>query len=220
MFSTLKAGLLRLVIPVIKRRRIADLHAAQGGAGRFVGWLSAAAPLAVALSAGVGMTGSGALAQSSGNKAAFSMPVNVEAWRLDTLGQNGAYRFRQADGNCRITFGQNLGADAARAKGQSPRQSIDAYIDRVAAAVGRVERVEVDALELKSGASEQVPFVSVEFAYRGKDKVEYHNRISAAWIGDVELLIVAACPAAEWLAARSSIEAFVGKTSITQFGDP
>jgi len=83
-----------------------------------------------------------------------------------------------------------------------------------------VERVEVDALELKSSAGEEVPFVSVEFAYRGKDKVEYQNRISAAWIDDVELLIVAACPAAEWLAGRHLIDALVGKTSITQFSNP
>lgn len=98
------------------------------------------------------------------------MPTSVEAWRLDTLGQNGASRFRQAYGNCQITFGQNLGADAARAKGQSPRQSIDAYIDRVAAAVGRVERVGVDAINLRSSAGERVPFVSAEFAYIGKTK--------------------------------------------------
>ena len=220
MFSTLKPGLSRLVIPVMNSGRIADMRAAQGRAGRVFERLSVAVPLAVALSGGIGMTGSGALAQSSGNRAAFSMPTGVEAWRLDTLGQNGAYRFRQAHGNCQITFGQNLGADAARAKGQNPRQSIDAYIDRVAAAVGRVERVEVDALELKSSAGEEVPFVSVEFAYRGKDKVEYQNRISAAWIDDVELLIVAACPAAEWLAGRHLIDALVGKTSITQFSNP
>ncbi|WP_019171844.1 hypothetical protein [Pseudaminobacter salicylatoxidans] len=214
MFNILKAGISRLVIRVMNRSRMAYLGAAQGGR------LSVAAPLAAALSTCVSVTGSDALAQSSGNSAAFSMPANIAAWRLDALRQNGVYRFGQVDGNCQITFGQNLGADAARAKGLNPRQSMGAYIDRVAAAVGRVERVEVDAVELKSSTGDGVLFASIEFAYMGKDKVEYQNRISAAWIGDVELLIVAACPAAEWFAGRPLIDAFVSKTSITQISDP
>src|SRR5690606_16677902 len=131
----------------------------------------------------------------------------------DIFGQNGAYRFRQNDGNCQITFGQNHGADAARATGQDTRHGIDAYIDRVSAEVGRVERIEVDAVELMTEAGEIVPFTSTEFAYLGKDAVGYHNRISMAWIGDVELLIVAACPSTEWLSGTPLIDAFLAQTS-------
>lgn len=189
-------------------------------APRGTGRLSLAAPLAVSLLAGLAVGNSDTLAQSLETMAAFSMPVNVDQWRPDIFGQNGAYRFRQVGGNCQITFGQNRGADAARANGQDPRHGINAYIDRVAAAVGKVERIEVDAVELKSEAGEVVPFASTEFAYLGKDTVEYHNRISVAWINDVELLIVAACPSTEWLAGSPLIDAFLDKTSITNYGNP
>jgi len=182
--------------------------------------LSVAVPLAGMLLAGSVIAGSEALAQSAGNTATFQMPADFDQWQPDILGHNGAYRFRQVNGNCQITFGQNRGADAARSAGQNPKHSVDAYVDRIAAEVGRVERVEVDTLELKSREGELVPFVSTEFAYMGKDGVEYHNRISAAWMGDVELLIVSACPASEWLASRTLIDAFVGKATISQFGTP
>ena len=193
---------------------------AEGVARSGIGRLSIAVPLAAALLAGLAVGGTDALAQSPEKVAAFSMPVNVDRWRPDILGQNGAYRFRQIDGNCQITFGQNRGADAARADGRDLRHSIDAFVDRVAAEVGKVERVEVDAVELKSDAGDMVPFTSAEFAYLGKDKVGYHNRISMAWIGDVELLIVAACPSSEWLAGRPLIDAFVEKTSIAHYSNP
>lgn len=159
-------------------------------------------------------------AQSPGTSAAFAMPAHFDEWRPDVFGQNGAYRFRQTNGNCQITLAQNRGAQAARAAGQEPRDSLNAYIDRVAAQVGRLERAEVDGFELAAGPNGKVPFVSSEFAYEGNDKVEYHNRISAAWIDDVELLIVSACPVSEWLSARQSIDAFINKVSITRLSGP
>src|SRR3546814_115839 len=57
---------------------------------------------------------------------AFQMPLNVENWRADILGRNGMYRFRQVQGACQITFAQNLGADAAKAAGRTPRDTIEA----------------------------------------------------------------------------------------------
>lgn len=176
--------------------------------------------LALTLLAGLAGTVPDAFAQSPERTAAFGMPADFDQWQPDIFGQNGAYRFRQVDGNCQVTFAQNRGADAARAAGREPRHSLNAYIDRVAAEVGRVERAEVDAFELLAGADGRVPFVSAEFAYEGKDKVEYHNRISAAWIDDVELLIIAACPASEWLAGRQLIDAFTSKVTITRFSNP
>lgn len=191
----------------------------KGGARRGSGRLSIVVSLAVTLFAGLVATFSDALAQTPEKEAAFAMPAEFDQWRPDVFGQNGAYRFRQIDGNCQVTFGQNRGADAARAAGQEPRHGVNAYIDRVAAQIGRVERVEVDSLQIKSG-HESVPFVSAEFAYIGKDNVEYHNRISMAWIGNVELLIVAACPASEWLANRSGINGFIDKVSIMRVSNP
>jgi hypothetical protein len=166
------------------------------------------------------MGDSDALAQSLETMAAFSMPVGVEQWQPDIFGQNGAYRFRQVGGNCQITFGQNRGADAARANGQDTRHGIDTYIDRVEAEVGKVERVEVEAVEIEAETGETVPFASTEFAYLGKDTVGYHNRISMAWIGDIELLIVAACPSTEWLSGTPLIDAFLDETSIVHYSNP
>ncbi len=202
------------------RQGYSNAGEARGVASRHIRRLSIVAPAALTLLTGIAIPGADALAQSLETTAAFSMPVNVDQWRPDVLGQNGAYRFRQINGNCQITFGQNRGADASRAGGEDVRHSIDAYIDRVATEVGKVERVEVDAVELKSDAGEMVPFASTEFAYLGKDNVGYHNRISVAWIGDVELLIVAACPSTGWLAGRPLIDAFVEKASVTQYSDP
>ena len=176
--------------------------------------LPLAASLAASLSIGVVVTTPDAMARNPGKEALFAMPADFDQWRPDVFGQNGAYRFRQVDGNCQVTFGQNRGADAARAAGKTPQHGLDAYIDRVAAEVGRVERVGVDPLRIRSGGDESVPFVSSEFAYLGKDGVEYHNRISMAWVGDIELLVVAACPASEWLAGRPRIDAFIDKVSI------
>lgn len=193
---------------------------AKGGIRSGRGRLSIAVPLMASLFAGGVATVSDAAAQDSGKEAAFAMPADFDQWRPDIFGQNGAYRFRQVDGNCQITFGQNRGADAARAAGREPRHGIDAYIDRVSAQVGKVERAEVDALQIKSDLDESVPFVSAEFAYLGKDGVEYHNRISMAWVGNVELLIVAACPAAEWLSSQSPIDVFIDKVSIARISNP
>lgn len=184
------------------------------------GRLSVAVPLAGMLLAALIVVGSDALARSPGNTAAFRMPADFDHWQPDILGHNGAYRFRQVNGNCQITFVQNRGADAAHAVGQKSQHSIDAYINRVAAKVGRVERVEVDTFELKSKEGNLVPFISTEFAYMGNDDVEYHNRISAAWIGDVELLIISACPASDWIMGRSLINAFVSKATVSEFSTP
>lgn len=171
--------------------------------------------LAQARSDASSQTGSGA----SPELVAFAMPADDDLWRPDIVGQNGAYRFREVAGNCQITFAQNRGANAAREAGQDPRQSMNAYMDGVARQVGRLERVEMDALQIASGADAKVAFPSFEFAYVGQDGLEYQNRISAAWVGDVELLIIAACPVSEWLAGRLLIDAFIGKVSISHAGD-
>lgn len=188
---------------------------AGSGTGRF----SAVLPLTLTLLAGFAGTGSDAVAQSGERMAAFAMPADFGQWRPDTFVHN-AYRFRQADGNCVVTFIQNRGADAARAAGREPRHSIDAYVEGVKARVERVERAEADAFELSSGPDEKVRFVAAEIAYVGQDHIEYHNRISAAWVDDVELVIVSACPASEWLAGRESIDALVNEVTITGFGKP
>lgn len=182
--------------------------------------LSTALPLALTLLAGLAGASPDAFAQSPESTAAFGMPADFDQWKPDIFGQNGAYRFRQVGGNCQVTFLQNRGVSAARAAGQEPRHSLDAYIDQVGAQVGRVERVEVDPFDLPSDPYGKVSFVSTEFAYEGKDRIEYHNRISAAWIDDVELLIIAACPASEWLAGRQSVDAFIDKVTIGRFSNP
>lgn len=161
-----------------------------------------------------------ALAESPGKLATFAMPADFEQWHPDILGKNGAYRFRQVDGKCQVTFAQNRGANAARAAGQNPSNSLNAYIDRLAAQVGRLERTEAGTLGVRSGANERVSFISMEFAYMGNDKIEYHNRISGAWVGDIELLIIAACPVSEWLSGRLSIDAFIDKVSISHISGP
>lgn len=175
--------------------------------------------LAPILFGGFFATGPEAFAQSAEGMAAFSMPGDFGQWKPDAFVHN-AYRFRQAEGNCVVTFIQNRGADAARASGKEPRHSLDAYIDGVNARVGRVTKVEMDSFELPSGADGKVPFVSAEIAYEGKDKMDYNNQVSAAWVGDVELIIVAACPAPQWLAGQKSIDDFVNKVTITQFRNP
>lgn len=189
-------------------------------ARRSIGRFPTVLPLALALLAGLAGTSPDAFAQSAESTAAFAMPADFDQWQPDIFGQNGAYRFRQVEGNCQITFMQNRGADAARAAGQEPRHSLDAYIERVDAQVGRLERADVDTFELEAGPDKKVPFVSAEIAYEGNDDVEYQNRISVGWTGDVELLIIAACPVSEWLAGRQSIEAFVNKVTITRFSNP
>lgn len=179
--------------------------------------MTAGLPMALAFLAGLVGTGPAALAREP--TAAFAMPADFGRWRPDTFVHN-AYRFRQADGNCVVTFIQNRGADAARAAGREPRHSLDAYVEGVKARMERVERAEVDAFELSAGTNGKVRFVADEIAYVGQDHIEYHNRISAAWVGDVELVIVAACPASEWLAGRQSIDALVNKVTITRLGNP
>lgn len=171
--------------------------------------------LAAALLTGLFGTIAAALAEQPSTTAAFVMPTDFEEWQPDILGQDGAYRFRQIDGNCQITFAQNLGAQAARAAGHEPTHSIDAYIDGVTAQIGDVEREEADTLELASGPDETIPFVSAEISYEGEDEVAYHNMISAEWIDDVELLIIAACPASEWPEGRQLIDAFIDEVTIT-----
>jgi len=162
----------------------------------------------------------GALAETPGKLATFAMPADFEQWRPDILGENGTYRFRQVDGKCQITFAQNRGANAARAAGQDPSNSLNAYIDRLAAQVGRLERTEAGTFDVRSGGNERVSFISMEFAYMGNDKIEYHNRISGAWVGNVELLIIAACPVSEWLSGRLSIDAVIEKVSISYINSP
>lgn len=213
-----------------RRRGVAQRRQGGGGAdhdrthvtGRLgTAGLSTALPLALlTLLAGLAGASPDAFAQSSESTAAFGMPADFDQWKPDIFGQNGAYRFRQVGGNCQVTFLQNRGVSAARAAGQEPRHSLDAYIDQVSAQVGRVERVEVDTFDVPSDPYGKVSFVSTEFAYEGKDRIEYHNRISAAWIDDVELLIIAACPASEWLAGRQSVDAFIDKVTIGRFSNP
>jgi len=47
--------------------------------------------------------------------------------------------------------------------------------------------------------------------------VEHRNRISAAWVGDIELLIIAACPVSQWPEGQPRMDAFIGRTSVLQF---
>lgn len=161
-----------------------------------------------------------AQAEPSEKLAAFAMPADIEQWHPDIIGMNGAYRFREVDGECQITFAQNRGVNAARASGQDLHHSVNSYIDRVAERMERLERTEVDAVKIKSYTNERIPFVSMEFAYMGEDKAEYQSRISAAWLGDVELLVIAACPVSEWLAGRVLIDEFMDKVSISQVSNP
>jgi len=189
--------------------------AAGPGAGRKAVTALAAAVLAVTVA-----MPAGARAQSPEPAAAFAMPTDLDDWQPDIFGDNGIYRFLQVEGDCQITFIQNHGVDVARAGGHEPRDSIEAYIESVAANVGQVERSAADDLALKSDSGEPVPFVSAAFAYLGHDAVEHRNRISAAWVGDIELLIIAACPVSQWPEGQPRMDAFIGRTSVLQFSDP
>jgi hypothetical protein len=150
-------------------------------------------------------------------QAAFGMPMNVDNWRADVIGQNGVYRFRQVKGSCQITFVQNLGVEAAKAAGQTVSDSIAAYVRRLGKQVGAVSNNEAPDLELHANRGDAVTFLSEEISYRGRDGRDYRNRIAAQWVGRVELLIVAGCPSNEWKNQEDSINAFLTKVSVNQF---
>jgi hypothetical protein len=148
--------------------------------------------------------------------AAFSLPLGLDNWKADIVERNGMYRFRQTNGNCQLTFVQNRGADAARATGRGVRSTLDAYIAGVAARVAKLTRNKAATMELSRVAGKKVTFISEEISYTGNDNVTYHNRISAQWIGDVELLIIAACPSAAWNGSQSLLNDFLSKASIME----
>lgn len=161
-----------------------------------------------------------AFAQKSDPTVAFEMPISVDGWRTDILGQNGMYRFRQVQGGCQITFVQNLGADAARAAGRTPADTIDAYVQRLSAQVGDVARSKAPDLALRAVTGDRVGFQSELVRYRGQDRIEYRNRIATQWVDAVELLIVAACPSDQWETQGAAIEAFIAKVSIHRLRKP
>jgi hypothetical protein len=154
--------------------------------------------------------------------AGFVFPADFKNWNPDVFGHNGLYRFRQTSGNCQITFVQNRGADAARAAGRGPQSTLDAYIGGVAARIGKLTRNKAPTLELSRNwvnphaTGERVTFISEEIAYTGNDAVAYHNRVLAQWMGDVELLIIAACPSAEWNRSQNLLDSFLKQVSITE----
>lgn len=153
-------------------------------------------------------------AQNIGPSVAFEMPLDIENWQPDIVGQNGIYRFRQAQGDCQITFVQNLGVDEAEAAGGTPRDTIENYVQQLASEVGNVERSEVPDLELLTSTGDPVTFLSEEVSYRGSDGMDYRNRISTQWIDAVELLIIAACPSSQWEERQAELESFFGKVSV------
>ena len=153
-------------------------------------------------------------AQAPETTVAFQMPVNVESWRADIVGQNGIYRFQQVQGACQITFAQNLGADAARAAGRTPRDTLKAYVQRLSTQVGDVVRSRAPDLKLRASTGDPVTFVSEEVSYRGKDGIEYRNRIATQWVEVVELLIVTACPSSQWETQGAAIDAFITKVAV------
>ncbi|WP_054311283.1 hypothetical protein [Mesorhizobium sp. 1M-11] len=167
-----------------------------------------------ALLAGWLVSGFPAHAQSPESTVAFEMPINVESWRPDIVGQNGMYRFRQVSGACQITFAQNLGADAARAAGRTPGDTIEAYARKLKSQVGDVARNKLPDLKLRASTGDPVAFLSEEASYRGKDGIHYRNRIATQWVEAVELLIVAACPSAEWKRQAAAVDAFIAKVTI------
>lgn len=170
--------------------------------------------IAGVLLAGCLLSGFPAYAQDPESTVAFEMPVDVDNWRPDIVGQNGIYRFQQVQGACQITFAQNLGADTAKAAGRTPRDTIEAYVQRLSAQVGNVARMKAPHLELGANSGDPVTFLSEEVGYRGKDGTEYHNRIATQWVEAVELVIVAACPSGEWQAQRAAIDAFITEVSV------
>lgn len=164
--------------------------------------------------AGCLFSGLPAYAQNPESTVAFEMPLNVDNWRPDIVGQNGMYRFRQIQGACQITFAQNLGADAAKAAGRTPADTIEAYVQRLSAQVGDVARRKAPDLELRASAGGPVPFLSEEVSYRGQDGTDYRNRIATQWVEAVELLIITACPSGEWETQGAAIDAFITKVSV------
>jgi hypothetical protein len=167
-----------------------------------------------ALVAGSLVSGLPAHAQNPESTVAFEMPVNVESWRPDIVAQNGMYRFRQVQGACQITFVQNLGADAAKAAGRTPRDTIEAYVRRLSKQVDDVARSKAPDLALRANSGEPVSFLSEAVSYRGQDGTEYRNRIATQWVEAVELLIIAACPSSEWKTQEAAIDAFITKVSV------
>jgi hypothetical protein len=156
----------------------------------------------------------------------FVFPTDFRNWNPDVFGRNGMFRFRQTNGNCQVTFAQNRGADAARVAGRGPQNSLDAYIDGVTARISKLTRNKAPTVELSRNwvnphaAGEKVTFISEEIAYTGKDNVAYHNRISVQWVGDVELLIIAACPSAEWNRSQDLLDTFLNNVSIVATAEP
>lgn len=153
-------------------------------------------------------------AQARESTVAFEMPLNVDGWRPDIVGQNGMYRFRQAQGGCQITFVQNLGADAAKAAGRTPKDTIEAYVQKLRAQVGEVTRSQAPELELRTKQGEPVTFLAEDVTYRGRDSTDYRNRIATQWVEAVELLIVSACPSSEWERQAAAVDAFVAKVTV------
>ncbi|MBO9352653.1 hypothetical protein GG851_01515 [Bordetella petrii] len=153
-------------------------------------------------------------AQAAEATVAFQMPLNIENWKPDILGRNGMYRFRQVRGACQITFAQNLGADAAKAAGRTPRDTLEVYVRQLGTRMRDVTRSKAPDLELRANTGDPIALLSEEVAYRGNDGVDYRNRLSAQWVGSVELLIIAGCPATEWGRQQAAINAFIGKVSV------
>ncbi|TKT69451.1 hypothetical protein [Aquamicrobium sp. LC103] len=158
--------------------------------------------------------GLSANAQNPEADVAFEMPVDVKNWRPDIIGQNGVYRFQQVQGGCQITFVQNLGADAAKAAGRTPHDTIEAYVQQLSVQVGDLTRSKTPDMELHASNGEPVAFFSEEISYRGQDGTDYRNRIATQWVNAVELLIIAACPSSEWEAQSAAIDAFITKVSV------
>ena len=124
------------------------------------------------------------------------------------------YRFRQAQGNCKMTFVQNLGAAAAKAAGHTPKDTIEVYVQKLSMQVGELTRDQAPDLELRANRGDPVSFLTEDVSYRGQDGTEYRNRIVTQWVEAVELLIVSACPSSEWESQAASIDAFMAKVIV------
>ena len=169
---------------------------------------------AVVFLAGGLFSGLSAKAQNPEATVAFEMPVNVKSWQPDVFGQSGMYRFRQVHGACQITFVQNLGADRAKAAGRTPLDTIETYVRRLSAQVGEVTRSDAASLELRTNQGGPITFQAEDITYRGRDSVDYRNRIATQWVGAVELMIIAACPSSAWERQSDAVDAFIAKVTV------
>lgn len=151
---------------------------------------------------------------------AFAMPADAENWEPEVFGQDGIYSFRQTDGTCKITFVQNRGVEAAREKGGGPRDSLDAYVEKIAARASELTRSEAPAVKLTLAPDDKVTFISEEIAYIGVDSIAYNTRLSAQWVGDVELMIIMGCASSEWPRSQDLFDAFLDKVSIMKVSAP